>query len=63
VRWEWFPHGGSRFDRFDRMDHSYDRRGWMSVANPTFEEMTQHWFNTFGTNPSLESFAHSRSWF
>jgi hypothetical protein len=63
VRWEWFSHGGSRFDRFVRMDRSFDRRGRMSVANPTFEKMARHWFNTFGTNPSVESFACSRSWF
>jgi hypothetical protein len=29
MRWEWFTHGGSSFDRRSRMD----------VANPTFEEM------------------------
>jgi hypothetical protein len=60
---EWFSHGGSRFDRFDRMDRSFDRRGRIDVANPTFEEMARHWFHTFGTNPSVESFARSRSWF
>jgi hypothetical protein len=42
VRWEWFSHGGSRFDRFDTMDRSFDRRGRMDVANPTFEEMARH---------------------
>jgi hypothetical protein len=42
VRREWFSHGGSRFDRFDRMDRSFDRRGRMDVANPTFEEMARH---------------------
>jgi hypothetical protein len=31
-----------QFDRFDKMDHSFDRRGRMSVANPTFKEMAQH---------------------
>jgi hypothetical protein len=60
---EWFSHGGSRFDWFDRMDRSSDRRGRMSVANPTFEEMAQHWFGTFGANPSVESSARARSWF
>jgi hypothetical protein len=40
VRREWFSHGGSRFDRFDRMDHNFDRRGRMDVANPTFEGLT-----------------------
>jgi hypothetical protein len=63
VRREWFSHCGSRFDRFDRMDRSFDRRGRMSVANPTFEEMARLWFNTFGTTPSVESFARSHSWF
>jgi hypothetical protein len=63
VRREWFSYGGSRFDMFDRMDHNFDRRGRMDVANPTFEEMARHWFHTFGTNPSVESFAHSRSLF
>jgi hypothetical protein len=63
VRQEWFSHGGSRFDRFDRMDRSFDRHDKMDVANPTFEEMTRHWFDTFGTNPSVESFALSHSWF
>jgi hypothetical protein len=63
MRREWFSHGGSSFDRFDRMDHSFDRRGRMDVANPAFEEMARHWFDTFGTNPSVESFARSRYWF
>jgi hypothetical protein len=27
------------FDRFDRMDRSFDRHGRMNVANPTFEKM------------------------
>jgi hypothetical protein len=54
---------GYRFDRVDRMDRIFDRRSRMSVANPTFEEMARHWFNTFGTNPSVKSFARSCSWF
>jgi hypothetical protein len=53
-------HGGSRFDRMDRY---IDRHGRINIANPTFEEMARHWFATFGTNPSVESFARSRSWF
>jgi hypothetical protein len=57
---EWSSHGGSRFDS---MDHCIDRHGRMNVANPTFEEMAQHWFATFGTDPSVESFARSHSWF
>jgi hypothetical protein len=42
VRQEWFSHGSSRFGRFDRMDHSFDRHCRMDVANPTFEEIAQH---------------------
>jgi hypothetical protein len=57
---EWSSHGGSRFDR---MDSCIDRHGRMNVTNPTFEEMARHWFATFGTNPSVESFARSRSCF
>jgi hypothetical protein len=57
---EWSSHGGSRFDKMDRC---IDRNGRMNVANPTFEEMARHWFATFGTNPSVESFAHSHSLF
>jgi hypothetical protein len=57
---EWSSHGGSRFDRMDRCIDRHDR---MNVANPTFEEMARHWFATFGTNPSVESFARSCSWF
>jgi hypothetical protein len=53
MRREWFTHG----------DSSFDRRGRMDVANPTFEKMARHWFDTFGANPSVESFAHARSWF
>jgi hypothetical protein len=45
------------------MDRSIDRHGRMNVANPTFEEMARHWFTTFGTNPSVESFSRSHSWF
>lgn len=32
-------------------------------ANPSFEQMARHWFNLFCANPSVESFAHSRSRF
>jgi hypothetical protein len=53
MRQEWSSHGGSRFNRFDRMDRCIDRHGRMNVANPTFEEMARHWFATFGTNPSV----------
>jgi hypothetical protein len=39
------------------------RRDRMDFANPMFEQMAWHWFNSFCTNPSAESFAHSRSRF
>jgi hypothetical protein len=45
------------------MDRSTDSHSRINVANPTFEEMARHWFDTFGNNPSVESFARSRSWF
>jgi hypothetical protein len=32
-------------------------------VNPTFEQMTRHWFYSFGTNPSAESFVCSRARF
>jgi hypothetical protein len=52
----WFPRGGVRGGSFGRKDG-------LVCANPTFEQMARHWFYTFGTNPSVESFARSRSWF
>jgi hypothetical protein len=56
----WFPrsgycggvHGGS-----------FDRRDSLDCANPTLEQMDQHWFYTFGTKPTAESFLHSRARF
>jgi hypothetical protein len=39
------------------------RRDRMDFASPTFEQMARHWFDLFYTNPSAESFAHSRSCF
>jgi hypothetical protein len=35
----------------------------LDCAKPTLEQMTQHWFYSFGTNPSAESFVHSRAHF
>jgi hypothetical protein len=32
----------------------------MDFSNPMFEQMARHWFDSFSTNPSAESFAH---WF
>jgi hypothetical protein len=39
------------------------RRHTMDFANTTFEQMVRQWFDSFCTNPSAESFAHSRSRF
>jgi hypothetical protein len=39
------------------------RRDKMDFANPTFEQMARCWFDSFCTNPSAESFAHSHSHF
>jgi hypothetical protein len=38
---------------------SFDRRDDLVCANPTLEQMAWHWFNSFSTNPSAESFVHS----
>jgi hypothetical protein len=38
-------------------------RDRMDFANPTFEQMARHWFDSFCTNPNVESFAHSHSLF
>jgi hypothetical protein len=35
---------------------------WL-VLTPTFEQMARHWFYSFGTNPSAESFVRSRARF
>jgi hypothetical protein len=35
----------------------------MEFANPMFGIMVRHWFDSFCTNPSVESFAHSHSHF
>jgi hypothetical protein len=35
----------------------------MNFSNPTFKLMAQHWFDSFCTNPSVKSFAHSLSLF
>jgi hypothetical protein len=40
---------------------SFDRRDDMVCANPTLEQMARYWFYFFGTNPSAESFVHSRA--
>jgi hypothetical protein len=42
---------------------SYGREDGLMCANPTFEQMARHWFSSFGTNPSAESFVRSRAHF
>jgi hypothetical protein len=42
---------------------SFDRRDNLECANPTLEQRARHWFYYFGTNPSAESFVHSRAYF
>jgi hypothetical protein len=60
VREGWFPHsgyhGGVR-------GGSFDRRNVLDCANLTLEQMAQHWFYSFGTNSSAESFVRSRARF
>jgi hypothetical protein len=56
-------HGGSNFGRHGRMDSRFDypnrmgssfcRNERMDRANPTLEQMAQHWFYSFATNPVL----------
>jgi hypothetical protein len=60
VREGWFPRSGYRGGV--RVG-SFDRRNALDCANPTLEQMTQHWFYSFGTNPSAESFVRSRDRF
>ena len=39
----------------------YSSRGdFFDCAYPTFEQMARHWYNNFGTNPSVGPFAHRR---
>jgi hypothetical protein len=60
VREGWFPHsgyhGGVR-------GGSFGKRDVLDCANPTLEQMARHWFYSFGTNPSAESFVRSHARF
>jgi hypothetical protein len=60
VRGGWFPHSGYRGGV---RGGSFGRKDSLDCANPTFEQMARHWFYSFGTNPSVESFVHSRARF
>jgi hypothetical protein len=42
---------------------SFGTKDGLICANPTFEQMAQHWFYSFGTNSSVESFVRSRARF
>ena len=57
------PFRGERIPPLRR--ESVDRCGLMGLdlANPTFEQMAQHWFDSFCANPSVELFARSCSRF
>jgi hypothetical protein len=56
----WLPHSGYRGGF---RGCSFDRRDALECVNPTLEQMARHWFYSFGTNPSAESFIHSRARF
>jgi hypothetical protein len=56
----WFPQGGYRGGV---RGGSFGRTNALVGANPTFEQMAQHWFYSFGTNPSAETFVRSRAHF
>jgi hypothetical protein len=60
VREGWFPHSGYRGGV---RGGSFDRTNALDCVNPTLEQMAQHWLYSFGTNPSAESFVHSRDRF
>jgi hypothetical protein len=55
-----FPHSGYRGGV---RGGSFDRRDALECVNPTLEQMARHRFYYFGTNPSVESFVHSRARF
>jgi hypothetical protein len=56
VREGWFLRGGV-------CGGSFGRKDVLDCANPTFEQMARHWFYSFGTNPTAESFVRSRACF
>jgi hypothetical protein len=56
----WFPQGGYRGGVHGG---SFGRRDALVGANPTFEQMARHWFYSFGTDPTAESFVRSRARF
>ena len=58
-----FPPSGSRVPpmRHERGPRMSSRS--VDFANPSFKQMARHWFDSFCSNPSVESFAHSCSRF
>ena len=52
-----FPRGGGRQPR-GRRDRGY---ALPDFANPSVEQMAQHWFASHFANPSVETFAHPLS--
>jgi hypothetical protein len=42
---------------------SFVRRDVLDCANLTLEQMAQHWFYSFGTNPNAELFVRSSARF
>jgi hypothetical protein len=56
----WFPRSGYRGGVHGG---SFDRRDSLECAKTTFEQMAWHWFYSFGTNPSAESFVCSHAHF
>jgi hypothetical protein len=56
----WFPRSGYRGGV---CGGSFGRKDGLVCANLTFEQMARHWFYSFGTNPSAESFVRSRACF
>jgi hypothetical protein len=56
----WFPRSGYRGGA---RGGSFGRKDGLECANPTFEQMAWHWFYSFGTNPSAESFVRSHARF
>jgi hypothetical protein len=59
-RESWFPHDDCRGGVGGG---SFGRKDGLVCANPTFEQMTRHWFYSFGNNRSAESFVRSRARF
>jgi hypothetical protein len=56
----WFPRIGYRGGV---RGGSFGRKVVLDCVNPTLEQMAWHSFCSFGTNPSVESFVHSRARF